>query len=129
MRGPTKDRREPVFPFPRLAPGTDLGAVTDVPDPGAVSVVLGEGSMRADIAVVHVDGVIRAYVNSCPHAGTPLETFDGRFLDREDSSMLVCSTHGARFRVADGYCVSGPCRGLGLRPVGIRIENGRILVA
>lgn len=129
MTGAPKDRSQPVYPFARVAPGTVLVAVDELGDPGAVSVVFGEGIMRADVAVVRSGGGIRAFVNSCPHAGTPLETFDGRFFDEADPTILVCSTHGARFRADDGYCVSGPCQGLSLRAVAVRIEDGKVIVA
>lgn len=82
----------------------------EAPEGAARSFVIGEGVNRLDIVVVRRAGELRAYVNSCPHQGTPLETFPDKFLS-EDGSLLVCSTHGARFRVDDGYCVSGPCEG------------------
>ncbi|MAH83967.1 MAG: hypothetical protein CBB68_06340 [Rhodospirillaceae bacterium TMED8] len=50
------------------------------------------------------------YVNSCPHIGTPLDLRPGNFLNR-DKTYILCSTHGALFRIEDGYCVSGPCAG------------------
>ena len=118
-----------MFPFARIEPGTDLCAVTDIADPGAISVVVGADLNRADIVVLRHGDDIRAYVNSCPHAGTPLETFDGRFFDADDPGILVCSTHGARFRRQDGFCISGPCQGLSLRPVPVRLRDGRVATA
>jgi nitrite reductase/ring-hydroxylating ferredoxin subunit len=58
----------------------------------------------------------------------PLETFPDRFLDAE-RRHLVCSTHGARFAVTDGYCVSGPCRGAWLRQVAVEVLDGQIRLA
>ena len=84
------------------------------------------GAARFDIVVVRCGGELRAYVNSCPHQGTPLETFPDRFLDQ--NGLLVCSTHGARFRVDDGYCVSGPCVGKSLRVVACVVEAGVVVV-
>lgn len=75
--------------------------------------VIGEGAARRDVVLVRRGGVLRAYVNSCPHQGTPLETFPDRFLNH-GGSLLICSTHGARFRVDDGVCISGPCLGKAL---------------
>jgi len=40
-----------------------------------------------------------------------------------------CSTHGARFRIADGYCVAGPCRGERLSAVAVRVEDGVVRLA
>ncbi len=88
--------------------------------------LVGEGVMRRDVILVRRDGVLRAYVNACPHQGTPLETFPDRFLDQD--GLLVCSTHGARFRVEDGFCVSGPCAGKSLQRLAWTVENGDVVV-
>jgi nitrite reductase/ring-hydroxylating ferredoxin subunit len=88
--------------------------------------LVGEGVARRDVILVRRDGVLRAYVNACPHQGAPLETFPDRFLDQD--GLLVCSTHGARFRVEDGFCVSGPCEGKSLQPIACVLENGVVAV-
>ena len=64
-----------------------------------------------------------AYVNSCPHVGTPLDMWPGRFLTR-DGEYILCATHGALFRIEDGHCVAGPCVGRGLTPIDTRVANG-----
>lgn len=67
-------------------------------------------------AVCH-GGEIRAYRNSCPHAGSPLDWAPGQFFS-EDGSELVCHTHDARFDPATGECRSGPCpHGLEALPI------------
>ncbi len=109
--------------------GTRLLALCDLGDPDARSIVLGDGANRLDIVVVRAGGEVVAYRNACPHAGTPLETFDGRFLDREDPDVLICSTHGARFRRRDGLCLSGPCPGRRLMPIPIIVADGDIRIA
>jgi len=58
-------------------------------------------------AICH-DGEIRAYRNSCPHAGSPLDWAPGQFFS-EDGNELVCHTHDARFDPVTGECRSGPC--------------------
>jgi nitrite reductase/ring-hydroxylating ferredoxin subunit len=89
--------------------------------------LIGEGTTRRDIVIVRRANVLRAYLNACPHQGTPLETFPDRFLN-EDGSLLICSTHGARFRVEDGFCVSGPCAGKRLQPVALTVDDGNLIV-
>lgn len=71
---------------------------------------------------------VRAFRNACPHQGTPLENPLGQVLDA-DGAHLVCSTHGARFRLTDGYCVTGICQGLSLRAVATRVDDGRVYLA
>jgi len=70
---------------------------------------------------------IHVYVNSCPHIGTPLDWIPDRFLS-VDGSRIVCATHGAEFRIADGECLRGPCFGERLERVVTRIEDGIIYV-
>jgi nitrite reductase/ring-hydroxylating ferredoxin subunit len=89
--------------------------------------VIGGGTERIDVIVSRRGGVVRVFLNSCPHQLTPLETFPDRFLN-EDGSLFVCSTHGARFRVDDGYCVSGPCEGKSLRAIPSEIAGGDVVI-
>jgi len=89
--------------------------------------VFGKGVSRHDLVVVRRQGGVCVYVNSCPHQGTPLETFADKFLN-EDGSLFVCSTHGARFRAEDGVCVSGPCVGKTLVVVPCDVRDGVVFV-
>ena len=59
---------------------------------------------------MNIDGGYHAYVNSCPHVGTPLDLWPNEFLS-EDASVFVCSTHGALFEPTTGSCTAGPCAG------------------
>ena len=100
----------------------------DIPDGSAKGLVLPnpDGAPLRVIVLRRGDGVI-AYRNRCPHRGTPLDLRPDDFLDRE-RRHFVCGTHGALFRLDDGYCVSGPCAGDALEPVSARVENGIVLV-
>lgn len=88
---------------------------------------LGEGDRRFDVFVLRRDGGVLAYENRCPHAGTPLDLLPDRFL-AADGRHLQCHTHGALFRIEDGMCVAGPCRGRSLTAVAVAVENGEILI-
>lgn len=76
-------------------------------------------------AVRH-DGVVRAFVNRCPHLGVELDWQPGEFFEMT-GLYLVCSTHGALFEPATGHCVAGPCRGAALEPLRVEERNGEIL--
>lgn len=89
--------------------------------------VLGEGRQKREIFVVRKGGRIYGYVNSCPHAGTPIDWMPDRFFTN-DGQFLICATHGALFEVEDGFCVRGPCRGLSLDPVPVAEEAGDIVL-
>ena len=78
-------------------------------------------------AVHHFREGILVYINSCPHLGVPLDWVEGRFLNL-DGTRIMCATHGAEFRINDGMCVRGPCRGDALTKVPCTIENGIVMV-
>ena len=76
---------------------------------------------------VNYEGRTYAYVNSCPHVGTPLDAWPNEFLD-EDGRTLICATHGAIFAPDTGVCLAGPCAGDRLTPLPVRVEGGTLVV-
>jgi len=76
--------------------------------------------------VRHGDRVY-AYRNRCPHTGAPLDWQPDQFLDLEQM-FIQCAFHGALFRIADGYCVRGPCAGQSLEAVSVRIDDGLVVL-
>lgn len=88
---------------------------------------IGTGDGRREIFLYRRGDSVVAYVNSCPHVGTPLDWVPDRFL-APDGRHFLCATHGALFRPEDGYCVAGPCAGRSLEPVPVRLEGGRVVV-
>ena len=50
-----------------------------------------------------------------------------RFLDRSGRHIL-CSTHGALFRITDGRCIKGPCLGASLVPLRCHIDAARHVI-
>ena len=97
----------------------------EIPENGAKGIELGKGPDALDLILVRRGSRVMGYLNSCPHQGTPLDTFPDKFLD-QSGNFLVCSTHGARFRVRDGFCVWGPCEGARLIPVALKVEAGAV---
>lgn len=102
------------------------------------SSLIGLSDLQNDVIVAvdaWVDGVpvplivyrngqaVRAWHNACPHAGRRLEYAPEKFL--RDPTHLICAVHGATFRLQDGQCIAGPCRGdrLGSVPVTIGEEG------
>jgi nitrite reductase/ring-hydroxylating ferredoxin subunit len=102
--------------------------VAEIPDGAARGFEFGSGTAREALFVLRRGDRLFAYGNACPHQGTPLNFLPDRFLDR-DGRFLLCTTHGARFRIEDGLCVTGPCLGKSLEPAVIEIENGEIWLA
>jgi nitrite reductase/ring-hydroxylating ferredoxin subunit len=90
-----------------------------------------EATIRSDdslkpVFMIRKDGRIYAYENSYPHIGAP--QLPGRFLD-DESRHIVCATHAALFRINDGSCMSGPCRGASITPLEVLIRDGSVFAA
>ena len=77
--------------------------------------------------IINVDGSHRAYVNRCPHAGTPLDLWPNEFLT-EDGQHLICATHGAIFEQHTGLCVEGPCPGARLESLPVELDGASLVV-
>ncbi|MBP0495229.1 Rieske (2Fe-2S) protein [Pararoseomonas indoligenes] len=103
-----------------------LCRLEEIPAGGARGFPPAQGGFTGLVAVRR-GGAVHVYVNACPHLGIPLESLPDRFLDRA-GRHLVCTAHGARFRVEDGFCVSGPCTGERLEAVEARVEEGVLIV-
>jgi nitrite reductase/ring-hydroxylating ferredoxin subunit len=86
----------------------------------------GGGYARCGFLVRQGDAVY-AYRNECPHAGNRLEWKPDAFLTK-DRSLIMCSVHGANFRIHDGFCVAGPCLGRALAPLALRRDGDAIEV-
>lgn len=78
--------------------------------------------------VVRKGDNVFGYVNICPHARTPLDWTPDQFMTH-DKTNLMCATHGAQFRIEDGFCIAGPCLGLSLTPVPIEVSSGDVVIA
>jgi nitrite reductase/ring-hydroxylating ferredoxin subunit len=103
-----------------------LCRLEEIPDGGAKGFPAAPGAFTGLFAIRRGTKVW-VYVNSCPHIGLPLDPAPDRFLDAK-RQHIICSAHGARFRVEDGFCLSGPCYGEELERVPARIADGRVLV-
>ena len=88
---------------------------------------LHHGSKTIEGFIVNHDGRHYAYVNRCPHAGSPLNWMPDRFLDR-DREHILCTAHGALFEIESGLCIAGPCPGASLTTVRAEIRGGDIWI-
>jgi nitrite reductase/ring-hydroxylating ferredoxin subunit len=111
----------------RPAAGVRLCALADIADPGAKGFRFrDEGRIFAGF-IVRKGELLAGYVDSCPHAGWPLATFDDRYLTR-DARHILCTGHGALFSL-DGQGATNPCLGLSLTPWPIVRRDDDILTA
>ena len=113
------------------APEIDLARVlcrlADL-DGGCREFRLGRGDRPLKGFVVQVSDGVRAYVNRCAHLSYPLNSLPHQFLSH-DSSIIQCYVHGAIFEKNTGYCVAGPCSGLSLIALPVRVASGYVLLA
>ena len=104
-----------------------LCALEDIPDGGSRGFALrGEDGREIRVFAVRRGEAVWAYVNRCPHRGTPLDWRPHDFLDRE-GRHIVCATHGAVFQVEDGVCIAGPCPGEQLTPLPLERRGDQLL--
>ena len=101
----------------------ELFAVSDIEEGKSKGIDLDRFYMFA----VKKDNQIHLYWNRCPHLGTPLEWQENDFLDA-DAELIQCSTHGALFRIDDGHCLAGPCKGRHLQKIPFIEGNGMIMI-
>ncbi len=109
------------------ARATVLCRLDKIPVPGSRGFALDDGPERHGIFVVRSADGVHAYVNTCPHIGVPLDWVPDRFLTR-DKTLIQCATHGAQFRIHDGHCIFGPCRGASLSPVAVAVRDGAVVL-
>jgi nitrite reductase/ring-hydroxylating ferredoxin subunit len=104
-----------------------LCQIDDIPDNGSKGFALAGDAIEARLFVVRQQDHIYVYQNVCPHLGLPLEWMPHQFLDR-DGQYIQCATHGALFRIRDGYCVAGPCPGESLTALPFQIQGKSIII-
>lgn len=104
-----------------------LCALDDIPDNTGRGFLANVGGEPRPLVVVRRGRRVYGYLNTCPHRGTTLDWIEDRFMDSA-GEYLRCATHDAKFRVEDGFCVSGPCFRRSLFAVALDIVNGEVVM-
>jgi nitrite reductase/ring-hydroxylating ferredoxin subunit len=104
-----------------------LCRLDEIPDGAARGFEVGQGMDQVYVFVVRQGGRVHGYLNACPHIGTPLDMVPDQFLT-EDKRHILCMTHGARFRIYDGHCFTGPCQGDKLTAVPVAVRGGAVVL-
>jgi nitrite reductase/ring-hydroxylating ferredoxin subunit len=107
-------------------PGVRLGPLDQIADGAARNFVLQLRAGRFHGFVVRRGEQVYGYVDRCPHAGVPLAQRLDDYLS-PDGTLIVCSWHGAIFRIDDGLCLGGPCTGASLTSWPVAIDGGEIV--
>jgi nitrite reductase/ring-hydroxylating ferredoxin subunit len=109
------------------APAEWRGDARAIPPGSSAKFKLALGGKTVEGFVIEHAGAYHAYVNRCPHVGTPLDLWPNEFYS-EDGRRLVCATHGALYEPATGRCVGGPCAGDALERLPLRRDGDTLVV-
>ncbi|MDP6603927.1 MAG: Rieske 2Fe-2S domain-containing protein [Rhodospirillales bacterium] len=104
-----------------------LCRLDDIEDGGSAALEAEIAGQCESLIAVRRGRRVFLYRNTCPHQELPLDFTPGQFLDAERTHIL-CSNHGALFRIEDGVCVWGPCLDARLRPIKTRVEGETVIV-
>ncbi|WP_093993629.1 Rieske (2Fe-2S) protein [Flavimaricola marinus] len=104
---------------------THLCALADIPDGGSKGVLPNQRG-RDQALLVRRGGQVFGYINNCPHYDrAPLGWKKDEFLNGS-RDRIMCSAHGALFRIEDGECVIGPCLGQSLQSLPLTVDDGQV---
>lgn len=85
-----------------------------------------DGRGQDTVLLVRRGERVYAYRDACPHlGGTPMAWRKDAYLSG-DGQHIVCHAHGARFDIATGACVLGPCLGQSLERLSISIVTSTV---
>ena len=115
-----EDRRQPTTP-------RRLCRLDEIADPGSAGFTIPSVDGPVEVMVIRRGHRAFVYVNLCPHWDAPLDMKPGQFLDRA-RQHIQCANHGAVFRIEDGFCLAGPCRGASLRTVPCAIVGDDVVL-
>lgn len=87
----------------------------------------GQLSIPFDAFAIRFNGMIRVYINRCPHAGPPLDWEPGQLFS-PDGKVLVCHTHGAWFDPLSGELIEGPTCPHGLETLPFEDDGDQLRV-
>lgn len=105
-----------------------LCQLNDIEDGGSIGLVTKINGLPVGLALIRQGDTVFVYENSCPHNHAPMDFTPGQFLNLE-RDLILCTLHGALFRIDDGHCVQGPCTGKHLTPVASEVRDGAVWLA
>ena len=109
-----------------LPPGTRLCRADEIAEGAGRVVPIGPGWPVPEVIVVRRGERWIGYHNRCAHMAVPLNLLANVFIVGD---ALICDHHSARFRIDDGYCTTGPCKGESLAAIPLAIRDGAVFVA
>lgn len=99
----------------------------EIENPGSMGFSITVREEEVEGFLVRYRNNVTAFVNQCPHTGATLNWMPDQFLNLE-KDHIQCGLHGAMFRMNDGLCVWGPCRGQALQALQVDILNDEVWI-
>lgn len=96
-----------------------IARLADIPDPGLLSVSLGDG---VRVVLIRRGSMVTALEDECTHQAMPLSAGD-----LYPDGTIECPWHGARFDCSTGRCVRGPATD-DVRAIPVRVEGDEIFL-
>lgn len=106
--------------------GTVLCPSADVADGHTKCLVLRSDGKEFPLLLIRRDGIVRGFVNACPHQYLPLNYRSDEILS-PDGTRLLCTAHDAMFDAESGTCLSAGLDGLDAVPVADD-GNGNVVI-
>ena len=101
--------------------------VEDINPESGKEVNVNTGSSMLWLMLFVRDGEVLAFHNRCPHQGRALNFAPDKFLFTPDG-QLMCSHHGAAFKLPEGRCTAGPCKNSLLESVPVTVTDGVVFI-
>ena len=99
-----------------------LCRLDDIEDGGSAELIAEIAGETESLIAVRRGPRVFVYRSVCRHQDLPLDFTPGQFLNAERTHIL-CTNHGALFRIEDGVCVWGPCLDRRLRALATRVTG------
>jgi nitrite reductase/ring-hydroxylating ferredoxin subunit len=104
--------------------GTRVCPLAAVPEPGTLGIDLA----GFPVLLARADGLLRAFVNACPHQYLPLDHKGDRLISA-DGTILRCTNHQAGFRLENGEGVEGHGIGCTLDRIPVTVDaTGHVVI-
>ncbi|MGB0592176.1 MAG: Rieske (2Fe-2S) protein [Myxococcota bacterium] len=101
--------------------------VSELPEGGVSHFRFERDGEHLGAFVVRHEGVLRVYVNRCPHVTYSLDFGDGNVQD-PSRRFLQCYSHGAMFLPESGECFMGPVVGRSLESLPAKEDGDTLIV-
>jgi nitrite reductase/ring-hydroxylating ferredoxin subunit len=105
-----------------------LCRLDEIADPGSRGFSVVIEAHTESIFLIRKGEAVFGYRNRCPHTGSPLDWMPDQFLNL-DKDYIQCATHAALFRIEDGLCIAGPCRGDVLSALPLAVDKGEVFLS